>query len=216
MNRFAALILRDLSLGWRSGQWWLPVAFFLLVAILVPFAVGPDAALLAVVGSGMLWVAALLAALLPLDRLIAPDLEGGVFDGLSLAGLSDEAVMAARLIAHLILFAIPVALASLPAAALLGLSDAALMRFLTGFAAGAPGLAALGLMIAAITAGQRRSGALGGLLLLPLAIPLLIFGASSGHELARGALLFLAALSLLLVAVAPFIAGAALRAARER
>lgn len=90
MRMLIPLIARDLANGWRSAGLWLPVAFLLLVASLYPFAVGPDAALLARTGGGMLWIAALLASLLPIDRLIAPDRDAGVIDQLSLRGVSEE------------------------------------------------------------------------------------------------------------------------------
>jgi heme exporter protein B len=215
MNGLITLVRRDLAQAWRGGQWWLPVAFFLLVATLFPFAIGPDQQLLARVGGGTLWIAALLAALLPMDRLVAPDLEAGIVDRLVLAGYSEELLITAKLVAHLVAFALPLALAILPASALLALSVTQVEAFAIGFAIAAPGLAALTVTISAISAGQRRSSALGGLMLLPLAVPLLIFGAGMLDPAGRGSPLFLAAASLLLTALAPFAGGAALRAARE-
>ena len=96
----AKLIRRDIRRGW-SGAAWLPVAFFLLVATLVPFAIGPDAQLLTRVGPGALWIAALTAALMPIERLIEPDRADGVLDQLALHGLSDEGTAAAKIIARL-------------------------------------------------------------------------------------------------------------------
>jgi heme exporter protein B len=215
MTGWGRLIWRDLAREARSGSWWLPVAFFLLVATLYPFAVGPDRSLLEKTGGGILWVAALLAALLPVERLFAPDREAGVLDQLALRDIADESVAMAKLIAHLIGFGLPLLLATIPGAGLLGLSGERWLRLVTGLAIGAPGLAGLSVMIAAITLGQRGSGALGGLMMLPLAVPVLIFGAGSLDPIGHSALLFLAASSLLLVAVTPFAAGAALRAARE-
>jgi heme exporter protein B len=215
MTAFWALVHRDIARTWRGGSWWLPVAFFLLVATLFPFAIGPDQQVLGEVGGGALWIAALLAALLPIDRLIVPDLEAGLFDRTVLAGLSDELVIAAKFIAHLLCFAIPLFIAIFPAAALLALDADTVRDFATGFALGAPGLAGLSVMIAAISAGQRGGGALSGLMLLPLAVPLLIFGAGMLDPAGRGSPLFLSAVSLLLVAITPFAGGAAIRAARE-
>ncbi|CAN5378738.1 heme exporter protein CcmB [soil metagenome] len=209
------LILRDARLAWRSGGLWLPVAFLLLVAALFPFAVGPDAALLARTGGGMLWIAALLAALLPVDRLVAPDRDSGALDQFALRGIGDESVALAKLVAHWLGFGPPLMLAALPAAALLKLDAAMIAKLEIGLALGTPALAALGLMVAALTASLRSSGALAGLLALPLAVPLLIFGAGSLGDGSGAALKFLAAVSLLLVAITPFAAGAALRAARE-
>jgi heme exporter protein B len=210
-----ALILRDLRLAFIGAGAALPVIFFLLVATLFPFAVGPDAPLLARTGGGALWMAALLAALLPVERLVEPDRASGVLDQLAVRGVSEESVALARLAAHWLSFGPPLMLAALPAAALMKLPGAVLVRLELGLLAGTPGLAALGLMVAALTAGLRGTGALAGLLILPLAVPILIFGAGmidpAGSE---GAWKLLAAASLLLAAIAPFAAGAAIRAAR--
>ena len=215
MSGFLALVRRDAGIAWRDGSAVLPLAFFLLVAILFPFAIGPDHALLARVGGGVLWAAALLAALLPVERLVAPDLSAGVIDQLVVRGFGEETVAAAKLAAHWIAFGPPLMLATLPAAALLDLDGAALWRLELGLAIGTPGLAALALATAALTAGLRAAGALAGLVMLPLAVPLLIFGAGALQPGSAGALKLLASASLLLVAGAPFAAGAALRAARE-
>ena len=208
----ARLILRDLRRAWH-GSALLPLLFFLLVAFLVPFAVGPDRELLARIGPGILWVAALTAALLPIDRLVEPDRRDGILDQLSLRGLRMEEVAAAKLVAHWLSFGPPLALAAVIAAALLGLSADALARTLLTLAIGTPGLAALAVAVASLTAGLKNSAALGGLLLLPLAIPLLIFAAGAAGDPRAGALQLEAAISLLLVAGAPFLSGAALRAA---
>ena len=207
--------LRQLLIGGTRGGAMLPLLFFLAVAMLYPFAAGPDAPLLARTGGGVIWVAALLASILPLDRLVAPDLELGTFDQLAIRGVSEEAAMAARLLAHWLSFGPLLLLATLPAAALLNLSGETLRLLLLGLLAGTPGLAAIGLTIAALTASLRGGAALAGLLLIPLAVPLLIFGAGS---LARGDVSGVAlcgAISLVLVALTPFAAGAAIRAARE-
>lgn len=209
------LIRRDLALAWRAGGLVLPVAFFLLVATLFAIAIGPDGRLLARVGGGVLWMAALLAALLPVDRLVEPDRLNGVLDQFALRGLSDEAVAAAKLVAHWLSFGPPLMLAALPAAALLRIDGATLLRVEAGLAIGTPALAALGLTVAALTAGLRGAGALGGLLMLPIAVPVLIFGAGAIADGSGAALKLLAAVSLLLTAGAPFAAGAALRAARS-
>jgi heme exporter protein B len=209
------LIMRDLARAMRTGGILLPVVFFLLVATLYPFAVGPDGPLLAKTGGGVLWVAALLAALLPVDRLIAPDMESGVFDQLAVRGVADEMVALAKIIAHWLGFGPALMLAAIPAAALLRLDGATLRTVEIGLALGTPGLAALGVMIASLTSGLRGASALTGLLMLPLAIPILIFGAGSLGVSGVGGLKLLAAASLLLVAIAPFATGAALRGLRE-
>lgn len=215
MKAFLAILGRDLRLSLGSGGIGLPVVFFLLVATLYPFAVGPDGALLAKTGGGVLWVAALLAALLPVDRLIAPDAEAGVLDQYAVRGVGEEMIAAAKITAHWIGFGPPLMLAAIPASAMLRLDGETLAAVELGLLAGTPGLAALGVMVASLTAGLRRGGALAGLLMLPLAIPLIIFGAGSIGDFGGGALRFLAASSLFLVAVAPFAAGAGIRALRE-
>ena len=201
-----ALIVRDVRRG-LTGAAWLPIAFFLLVAALVPFAVGPDAALLARVGAGILWLAALTAALLPVERLIEPDRADGVLDQFALHGLAEESVALAKIAAHWLTFAPLLLLAALPASALLAMNGRALARTEIALAIGTPALAALAVAVAAVTAGLPRAGSLAGLLLLPLAVPLLIFAVADAYLLE-------AAVSLLLTAGAPFVAGAAIRASR--
>lgn len=215
MSLFTRLIARDLARSVSGGGLILPVAFFLLVATLYPFAVGPDSGLLGRTGGGMLWVAALLAALLPVDRLIAPDLDSGVLDQLSVRGISEEAIVSAKLVAHWIGFALPLMLAAIPASALLRLDQVVLVKLEIGLLLGTPGLAALGVLVASLTAGLRGASALTGLLMIPLAIPVLIFGAGSLAPIDGGALKLLAAASLLLVSITPFAGGAAIRAGRE-
>jgi heme exporter protein B len=211
----AALIVRDLRRAWGSGSLWLPVAFFLLVATLYPFAVGPDRALLARTGGGIMWVAALLAALLPVDRLVRPDWEAGMLDQFAVRGISDEAVAAIRILAHALGFGLPLLAALVPASALLGLSGATVATTALGLAIAAPGLASLALLSAALTAPLKGGTAIAGLLVLPLAVPLLIFGAGLLDPAGAGALKLLSASSLLLTAIGPFAVGAALRALRE-
>lgn len=207
-----ALIVRDVRRAFM-GAAWLPVAFFVLVAALVPFAVGPDARLLARIGPGILWIAALTAALLPIERLIEPDRADGVLDQLALHGVAEESVAAAKIVAHWLTFGPLLMIAAIPASALLALDAASLQRSEIALAIGTPGLAALAVAVAAVTAGLPRAGSLAGILLLPLAVPLLIFGASASAA-GSGALLLEAAVSLLLIAGAPFAAGAAIRASR--
>lgn len=210
-----AIIRRDCARGWAGGAAAMPVIFVLMVATLVPFALGPDTRLLAATGGGMLWVAALLASLLPIDRLIDPDREAGVLDQMIVRGARDETIMAAKLLAHWLNFGPPLLLACLPAAALLQLPGETLLRLELSLLIGTPGLAALALMTAAITAGLKGSSALSGLLVLPLAVPLLIFGAGALDANSGAALKLLAASALILVAMTPFAAGAAMRAGRE-
>jgi len=166
------------------------------------------------VGAGALWIAALTAALLPIERLIEPDRADGVLDQLALHGVAEESAAIAKIVAHWLTFAPLLLIAAVPAAALLAMDGAALARAEMALAVGTPGLASLALAVAAVTAGLPRAGALAGLLLLPLAVPLLIFGAAASGDGGSGALLLEAAISLLLTSGAPFVAGAAIRAAR--
>jgi heme exporter protein B len=159
-------------------------------------------------------IAALTAALLPVERLIEPDRADGVLDQLALCGLADESVAAAKIAAHWLTFGPLLLLAALPGSALLGMSPEATSRALVALAVGTPALAALAVAVAALTAGLPRAGALAGILLLPLAVPLLIFGAAASGDGRSGALLLEAAVSLLITAGAPFAAAAAIRAAR--
>lgn len=215
MNAFRVLVGRELARAWAGGGALLPVVFYLLAATLFPFAVGPDAALLGKAGGGALWTAALLAALLPVERLVTPDLQAGVLDQLAARGVTLELVGAAKLAGHWLGFGPPLMLATLPAAAMLGLDGRALGRLEAGLALGTPGLAALGLATAALTAGLRGAGAVAPLVLLPLAVPILIFGAGALGGQGADALKLLAATSLVLVAGGPFVAGAAMRAGME-
>ena len=207
-----ALITRDARRGF-VGPAWLPIAFFWIVAALLPFAIGPDARLLAPIAPGALWIAALTAALLPVERLVEPDRADGFLDQLFLRGMAEESIAAAKIAAHWLTFAPLLLLAAMIAAPLLAMAGASLARTELALAIGTPGLAALAVAVAALTAGLPRAGALAGLLLLPLAVPLLIFGAAASQG-RSGALLLEAAISLLLTAGAPFVAGAAIRASR--
>lgn len=209
-----ALVWRDVRRGYAGGGATLVVAFFLLVAVLFPFAIGPDASLLARVGGGVVWAAALLAALLPVERLVAPDLEAGVIDQLAVRGVSPVTIAAAKTVAHWLAFAPPLLLATIPAAALLNLSAERLALVVAGLAIGTPGLAALAVTTGALVAGLRGAGAVAGLVMLPLAVPLLIFGAGA-IDGGAGGLKLLAAVSLLLTVGGPIVAGAAIRMGME-
>lgn len=208
-----ALISREVRRA-LHGAAWLPAIFFLLVATLVPFAVGPDARLLARIAGGALWIAALTAALLPIERLVEPDRADGVLDQLAIAGTSEEVVGFAKIAGHWLTFGPLLLLAALPGSFLLGLEGQSLVAPLVALAIGTPALAALAVAVAALTAGLPRSGALGGLLLMPLAVPLLIFGAAAASGEGAGPLKLEAAIALLILAGAPFVTGAAIRASR--
>jgi len=202
-----ALIGRDVRRGGSAGTAWLPIAFFALVVALMPFAIGPDARVLARIGPGALWVAALTASLLPVERLIEPDRSDGVLDQLVLRGMAEETIAFAKIVAHWLAFTPLLLIAAVPGSVLLAMDGGSLARTELALLIGTPGLAALAVAIAAVTSGLPRAGLLAGLLMLPLAVPLLIFGAANAFVLE-------AAVSLLLTAAAPFVAGGALRASR--
>jgi heme exporter protein B len=209
-----ALIAREVRRG-LHGAAWLPVAFFLLVATIVPFAVGPDARLLARIGGGALWIAALTAALLPVERLVEPDRADGVLDQLALTGMAEEAVGGAKILGHWLTFGPLLLIAAVPGSFLVGLDGPALARSLISLAIGTPALAAMAVAVAALTAGLPRAGALAGLLLMPIAVPLVIFGAAATGDGENSALKLEAAVALLSIAGAPFVTGAAIRTARS-
>lgn len=214
MKAFASLVTREVRLAWTGGGLWLPVIFYLAVATLFPFVTGPDKMLLARTGGGILWIAALLSTLLPIERLILPDRQSGVLDQLAMRGWSDELLATAKIVGQLVAFALPLLLATIIASALIGLPEAKLLSLLIGLALALPALSGLSVTIAALTAGLNGASALGGLLLIPLAIPILIFGAGTLAESPGNAMQLLAATSLAIAALSPFAAGAALKAGR--
>jgi heme exporter protein B len=206
------LVRRDLSLmAGRPGEWLMPLAFFLLVAMLLPFAIGPEPVLLARLAPGILWVGALLASLMPVNTLFATDSADGTLDQMMVRGIAAETLAAARLLALWIGFGVPLLLAAPLAAALLGMPFDVLWLLVPGLVAGALGLAALGVLAAAVTLGARGGGGLVALLVVPLAIPLLLFGSRPEQP---GSVGLAVASALLLAAVTPFAAGAALRVGR--
>lgn len=216
LNALARIAAREFTRAWRGGGLWPPVAFFIMVAILFPFGVGPDARLLQRVGGGVAWVAALLAALLPVERLVEPDRAEGVLDQFAVRGIPEEAVALAKTLGHWAGFAPALMAASLPAAAFLQVDPAAMGRLVIALAIGTPALAGLGVAAGALTAGLRGPGAIAGLVVLPLCIPVLIFGAAaSGPGNPAAAMKLLAATSLMLLVLSVVAAGAAIRATRS-
>ncbi|MFA7439582.1 MAG: heme exporter protein CcmB [Sphingomonadaceae bacterium] len=207
------LIRRDVSLTLaRPGQWLLPTVFFLLVALLFPFALGPDQTLLARLTPGIAWTAALLASLIPVASLYAIDQADGTLDQFGVRAIAFETLALARILALWAGFLLPI-LVALPVAALfLGFAWDGLPLLAASIAIGSLGLAALANVAAALTVGAQGGAGLVALLIVPLAIPLLIFGSRAD---ATGAMGLLAAATLVLAALTPFAVGATLRAARS-
>ena len=218
---FLAILQRDLALAVRHGADTLAaVLFFLLAGALFPLALGPSPELLRRMAPGVVWVCALLAALLPLDRMFGSELEDGSLDQLLLSGLPASGVVAAKACAHWMTTGLPLMLASLPLALTYGLSGRAVPAMLVSLALGTASLSLLGTMAAAIVLGARRGGVLLPLLVLPLATPVLIFGAAATDAGAAGLgsrpeLLLMGALLALGVPLCPLAGGAALRVAVE-
>lgn len=212
-----ALLGRDLRLAVRAGGGFgLGLAFFLIVVVLVPFGVGPEAAILARIAPGMLWVAALLAALLSLDRIFALDHEDGSLPLLATAPLPMEMLALAKALAHWITTGLPLVVAAPVLGVLLHLPGQAMPWLLLSLAIGTPALSLIGTFGAALTVGLRRGGLLLSLIVLPLYVPVLIFGAEAARRGAEGLsattpLLLLAGIGLGCVALLPFATAAALR-----
>jgi heme exporter protein B len=212
-----ALILRDLRLAVRAGGGFgLSLAFFLIVVVLVPFAVGPEAAVLSRIGPGVLWVAALLATLLSLDRMFALDHEDGALPLIATSPLPPEGIALAKATAHWLTTGLPLTLAAAPLGVLLHLEGAAYGWLVLTLGLGTPALSVIGCFGAALTVGVRRGGLLLSLLVLPLYVPTLIFGAEAARRGAEGMdnltpLLMLGGITAGSVALLPFAAGAVLR-----
>lgn len=211
-----ALLRRDLALALRSGGGFgLSLAFFLIVVMLVPFGIGPDRAMLAGIAPGILWIGALLACLLSLDRIFQLDFEDGTLDLLATSPLPLEGIVAMKALAHWLTTGLPLALAAPVLGFLLNLPDAAYGWLFLSLMAGTPALSFLGAFGAALTVGLKRGGLLLSLLVLPLYIPTLIFGAQTVVRAAdqmanQTAFLILLAISLLSLAIVPFAAARAL------
>jgi heme exporter protein B len=209
-----AIIGRDLRLAARGGADALTlVLFFVMAGAIVPFAIGPDRVLLQKLAPGLVWIAAFLSMLLGLDRLFRADEEDGTLLLLRHAALPLEMVVAGKMLAHWLLTALPVLVASPLLAILLAMDMPGWARTALSLLAGTPALVAFGTIGAAVTVSLRRGGLLAPVLILPLSIPVLIFGAGAAGA-AQGStagLLFLCAISLVSVAICPFAAALALR-----
>jgi heme exporter protein B len=193
------------------------VLFFLIVVTLVPFAIGPDLVLLARIGPAILWLGALLASLLALDRLIAADAEDGSLDLILMARVPLELAVAVKALAHWLTTGVPLVISAPLLGLLLNLDPAATGAVALTLLAGTPALTLIGLIGAALTVALRRGGLLLAVLILPLTIPVLIFGVSASNAAIVGPVPFgtpftiLCALTLMSLVVGPFAAAAALR-----
>ncbi|MEM1003980.1 MAG: heme exporter protein CcmB [Pseudomonadota bacterium] len=212
-----ALLLRDLKLAFRAGGGFgLGLVFFLIVTVLVPFAVGPQSSLLSTIAPGVLWVGALLACLLSLDRLLALDWEDGSLDLLATAPLPLESVVSIKALAHWLTTGLPLVLAAPVLGVLLNLPGPGYAWLVISLLIGTPALSVIGTFGAALTVGLKRGGLLLSLLVLPLYVPTLIFGAEVARRGAAGIevqtpLLLLAGMTLATIALLPFASAAVLR-----
>jgi len=212
-----ALLIRDLQLAVRAGGGFgLGLAFFLIVTVLVPFGVGPESALLARIAPGVLWLGALLACLLSLDRIFALDREDGSLDLLATAPLPLEGIVSVKALAHWLTSALPLVLAAPGLALLLSLPAGGYGWLFISLLLGTPALSVIGTFGAALTVGIKRGGLLLSLLVLPLYVPTLIFGAEVARRGAAGLelttpLLMLAGITCGTIALLPFASAAVLR-----
>jgi heme exporter protein B len=218
VNALLALIVRDMRLAVRVGGGALMGAlFFLIVVVMVPFAIGPDLKLLARIGPAMLWLGALLASLLALDRLFATDYEDGSLDLLMTSGMPLELAVAAKAIAHWLTTALPLVIITPLLGLMLNIELNAMGVLMLTLAAGTPALTFIGLIGAALSVALRRGGLLLAVLVLPLTVPVLIFGVAAANAAIVGPTPFgppftiLCALSLASLVLGPIAAAAARR-----
>ena len=213
----SALLWRDLRLAFRAGGGFgLGLAFFLIVTMLIPFSVGPDVKLLQAIAPGALWLGALLACLLSLDRLLALDFEDGTLDLLATAPLPLEAALSMKSLAHWITTGLPLVVVAPLLGVLLNMAPAGYLWLVASLAVGTPALSVIGTFGAALTVGIKRGGLLLSLLVLPLYVPTLIFGAEVARRGALGLdvqtpMLLLAGISFGVIALMPFASAAVLR-----
>lgn len=212
-----ALLVRDMRLAFRAGGGFgLGLAFFLIVTVMVPFSVGPQSDLLTTIAPGVLWLGALLACLLSLDRLLALDWEDGSLDLLATAPLPLEAVVTIKALAHWITTGLPLVLLAPVLGVLLNLAGPGYVWLVVSLAVGTPALSVIGTFGAALTVGLKRGGLLLSLLVLPLYVPTLIFGAEVARRGATGLetatpLLMLAGITAGVIGLLPFASAAVLR-----
>jgi heme exporter protein B len=221
MAPYLELFRRELLLAWRQGgEVGLSLGFFVLAVVLFPLGVGPEAETLRRIGAGTIWVAALLAAVLSLDRLFAADHQDGGLDLLVLSAMPLEGVALAKCAVHWVTTGLPLTVLSPFLGLLMGLDSAAIPVLVLGLLIGTPALSLLGAIAAALTLGARRPGILSSLLVLPLYLPVLIFGAGAVEASVAGTgarphLLLLGALTVAALPLAPLAIAAALRQALD-
>src|ERR1700674_5777013 len=221
MSGYFGLFRRELLLAWRQGgEIGLALGFFVLAVVLFPLGVGPEAEMLRRIAAGIIWVAALLAAVLSLDRLFAADHDDGGLDLIALSQSPLELVVLAKGAAHWVTTGLPLCLISPVLAVLVDLDPSAIPVLTFGLLIGTPALSLLGAIAAALTLGARRPGVLVALLVLPLYLPPLIFGTGAveavlAAEGARAHLLLLGAVTLAALPLAPLATAAALRQALD-
>ncbi len=221
MNRFLRLVGRDLRLAMRQGSdAFVAVMFFVLCVVLFPFGVGPEPNILARISAGVIWVAALLASLLSLERLFQTDYEDGSLELMALGGLPLELVVLGKTLAHWLVTGLPLIAAAPVLAVLMNMESGGFGVLVLTLLIGTPTLSLLGAIGAALTLGARRGGVLISLLILPLYIPVLIFGASAIDAALQGFpvrahLLLLGGILALALPLAPIAGAAALRQAVE-
>ena len=221
MSGLAAIVGRDLRIAARQGSaTLLVVVFFVITVTLFPLGVGPEREILARMASGVVWVAALLASLIALDRLFQADYEDGSLELLALSGLPLELVVLAKALAHWLTSGLPLLLAAPFLALLMNMEAEGFLALVTAMALGTPALSLIGGIGAALTVNIRRGGVLLSLLVLPLYIPVLIFGVSTVEAAITGLavqpyILIMAAGLLWALALAPWATAAALRLALE-
>ena len=212
-----ALLRRDLRLAVRAGGGFgLGLSFFLIVVVLIPFGVGPETNLLGRIAPGVLWVAALLACLLSLDRMFALDFEDGSLDLLATSPLPLEGIITVKAVAHWLTTGLPLVLATPVFALLMSLPSSGYLALMVSLLLGTPALSIIGAFGAALTVGIKRGGLLLSLLVLPLYVPTLIFGAEVARLGAEGQtyttpLLMLSGISLAALALLPIASAAVLR-----
>lgn len=221
MKPFLAIVRRDVSLAFRQGtDTLMTLAFFVIAVVLFPFGVGPEPNVLARIGGGVVWVAALLASMLALERLFQTDYEDGGLELLALAPVPLQIVVLAKVLAHWLATGLPLAVAAPVLGVLMNISPEVFPVLVAALLLGTPTLSLIGAIGAGLILGARRGGVLLALLVLPLFIPILVFGVSVVEMAAQGlssqaSLFILGGLLLAALALGPWAAAAAIRQALE-